>query len=473
MKAVPTVTGTVVWALCREAARALVAPLRTLLWLPQRAAAKRASAAALAAPPPSGDAALARFRERWPAVAKERPHVLVSAGETSGELHAVRLMQAVEAAGLRPRWSCFGGRRMAEAGGTCLFPLSDHAIMGIGGAFAALPLLVRALWRFVRMLRDDAPDLVVLVDYPGFHKVMAEAARRFGVPVVHYIAPQYWAWGPWRMQRYRKAVDATLAILPFEPALFMAAGIPCEYVGHPLLDRIAASEGERDRPARALLPADAPVLCLLPGSREREIRTHLPGMVATARALRADVPGLRVVLPHEEERRAASIGALLAAEDASFVEFRQGPIGDSIEAARVVLAKSGTGSLEACLRGTPTVVVYRVPNRFGTLAHRFLLTVPWFASANLIAGRQVVPELCFRTDAGWQAVTRAVQDLWREGPARARCEAGLAEVRRRLGAPGASARAARWILARCAPNRESNGSGAAPSRGASVQRSEA
>ena len=114
------------------------------------------------------------------------------------------------------RSSAFGGSALAAAGANVRFGLSEHAVMGVVGVLKQLPLILRAYADFVRLLRDDPPDLVVLVDYPGLHLVMAKACRRRSVPVLHYIAPQYWAWGPWRMRRYRRAVDATLTILPFE-----------------------------------------------------------------------------------------------------------------------------------------------------------------------------------------------------------------------------------------------------------------
>jgi lipid-A-disaccharide synthase len=426
----------------RELVRTATVPLHVALHGLHRAHWQRRARAALAAPRHDRDAdhELAAFLRAHPPA--RGGHVFVSAGEASGEAHAAGLLAAVAAAGARPRWTAFGGERLRAAGADVLYPLTEHAVMGIAGSLRALPFVVGAHRRFLELLRDDPPSLVVLVDYPGLHLVMARAARRHGIPVVHYIAPQYWGWGPWRLARYRRVVDATLTILPFEPAFFAPAGIASAYVGHPLLDQLAADAGVADT-------RNAPLLCIMPGSRRKEIALHLGPMVEIARRLRAARPELRVVLPHRDARRAEAIRTLLAAHDGGFVELELGATARWLRAARAVLVKSGTGSLEACLCGAPTVVVYVLHGVLGRFGYRHLLNVPWFAGANLIANREVARELAIRGAADWQAAEAALAELLDDGPARTASLRGAMEVRERLGAPGASARAARWILPFC------------------------
>lgn len=428
--------------LVRELARALASPLRMLCYLPSRSHWRTEAGRALAEPPPAGAGAdvehvTARLRA---AATRERgapPHVFVSAGEASGEGHAARLVKALAAEGIR--FSCFGGSSMAAAGGTLLYPLSQHAVMGLVGVLRHLPLLLRAHARFLRLLREDPPDLAVLVDYPGLHLVMAKAARRHGVPVLHYIAPQYWAWGPWRMRRYRRSVDATLTILPFEPRFFARHGIPAGYIGHPLLDQAV----EPAAPAAALpATADTPVLVVLPGSRSAEVRANLPGLVEVAARARAAVPALRVVIVHRDPRKAAVIRTMLTELGAAHLEVHEGALAPWLARARVVVAKSGTGSLEACLNGVPTVVVYRLANPLAVWGYRNLVQVPFIAAANLVAGRAVVPEFCFHAGRQWQDVAEATIALLGEGAVRSACLEGLREVRSRLGNPGATARVA-------------------------------
>ncbi len=433
----------VVGTLLRELVRTFLVPLRLLAYLPFRHHWRRVAKDVLAEMA-QADAAAATsdlrefFAKRRPGRGA-RPHLFVSAGEASGEQHAARLVQALPAT---VRTTAFGGHVLADVGALVRVQLSEHAVMGVRGVCKQLPLLLRAFADFLRLLRDDPPDLIVLVDYPGLHLVMAKAAKRRGIPVLHYVAPQYWAWGPWRMRRYRRAVDATLTILPFETAFFRRFRVPASYIGHPLLDDLAMSPPDAN--AVAAVRATR-TLVLLPGSRSAEITNNLPGMLTIAKALRARDPQLRVIAPHKNPRRTALIRELLAQHDAAFVEHHEGPLATWLAGAHLILAKSGTGSLEACLHGVPTIVVYQLHGMLSTLGYHNILSVPWIAAANLIAGQRVVPEHCFAGERGWQRVQQEAERLWSDEGAREAAIAGLTVVRRRLGQPGATARVAHIV----------------------------
>ncbi|HEX6810182.1 MAG TPA: lipid-A-disaccharide synthase [Planctomycetota bacterium] len=426
--------------LVREVLRALGTPLRLLGYLPfrhhWRRVAREVLDAAAHSAPEAAETSLREFFAKRRAPQAARPHLFVSAGEASGEAHAARLVRALDHS---VRCTAFGGHQLEQAGAVLRYALSEHAVMGITGVLRQLPLLLRAFASYLRMLRDDPPDLVVLVDYPGLHVVMAKAARRRKIPVLHYVAPQYWAWGPWRMRRYRRAVDATLTILPFETAFFRRFRIPAAYIGHPLLDDLA--EHPPDATSVASVRKQR-TLVLLPGSRRAEIEANLPGMLRIARELRAVDPACRVVLPHKDRRRTGLLRTMLAQHDAAFVEHHEGPLAPWLAGAWLILAKSGTGSLEACLHGNPTIVVYRLRGLVSTLGYHNILSVPWIAAANLIAGRAVVPEFCFHHAGGWDDVLAAARTMWAEGPDRSAVLEGLADVRQRLGAAGATARVA-------------------------------
>ena len=427
--------------LLRELVRTLLVPVRVLCYLPfrhhwRRLARRTLDEAAQATP---GDPAveLATFFARRRPLRGSMPHLFVSAGEASGELHAAKLVRALPRS---VRTSAFGGHQLVDAGATVRFHLSDHAVMGFFGVLRQLPLILRAFADFLRLLRDDPPDLVVLVDYPGLHLVMAKACKRAGVPVLHYVAPQYWAWGPWRMRRYRRAVDATLTILPFETSFFRRFAVPASYIGHPLLDELAGAPPD---PSQVATIRRRRTLVLMPGSRSAEIRTHLPGMLQVARTLHQREPGLRIVVPHKNPRRAALLRELLAQHrDGLEVEHHEGPLAPLLAGAHLVVAKSGTGSLEACLHGAPTIVVYQLRGLLGAIGYHSILSVPWIAAANLITGRPAVPEHCFAGASGWDRVRADAERLWFHDDARQRALAALAEVRSRLGAPGATARVA-------------------------------
>ena len=436
----------------REALRTLGTPLRLLAYLPMRRRWRRLAQQALAASAHGDpnqrddDDVAARLVERAlesgrVRTGKRRPRVFLSAGEASGDAHAARLCAAIQQ---QADVVAFGGPMLQKAGADVRYPLAEHAVMGVVAVLKQLPFVVRAYATFLRMLRDEPPDLVVLVDYPGLHLVMAKACKRARVPVLHYVAPQYWAWGPWRMRRYRRAVDATLTILPFETAFFRQFEVPARYIGHPLLDQIEAA------PVDDALLAEARstrTLCLLPGSRRSEIEANLPGMLAVAAKIHAADPSMRVVVAHRDPRREELLRTAIEAAAMPFVQLRIGPLAPWLMGARLCLAKSGTGSLEACLFGNPVIVVYKLRSALATIGYHNILSVPFIAAANLIAGREVVPEFCFHGEDGWERVGNAAMRLWTDEDARRNCERGLAEVKARLGGSGATERTASIIHA--------------------------
>lgn len=427
-------------ALLRESLRALLVPLQILWFLPQRARWRAAATRALAAPAEPVDV-LAQFLAAHPPAHGRPLHLFLSAGEASGLRHAAALLTEVQAAGVPLRCSAFGGDELARLGARVLFPLAEHAVMGVAGVLRELPRILHAFATYLRVLRDDRPDLVVLVDYPGLHLVMAHAARRRRIPVVHYIAPQYWAAMPWRVARYRRAVDATLTILPFESRWLRAQGIPAEYVGHPLLGTLP--------PRSSAPPADPPgppLLLLLPGSRRAEIEAHLPAFAAIAARLQQQIPDLQVIVAHTDARRELLLRQLLADRDGR-IALQIGPLAPLLARATLALVKSGTGSLETALHGVPNLVVYRVRGALMDAIGDWLLTVPFIAMANLLAGRQIVPEFRFHGAAGWTAVEQAASRLLRDAPARAAARRDLDDLRARLGTAGAQRSAGAWIAA--------------------------
>ena len=433
---------TVLATLLRELVRAFSSPFRLLAYLPFRRQWRRRAAKALEAAAKqagSDDEALAQFYAKRRPQRGEQPHLFISAGEASGELHAARLVTALPD---DLRVTAFGGSQLTAAGADVRFGLSEHAVMGLVGVLKQLPLILRAFASYLRMLRNDPPDLIVLVDYPGLHLVMAKAANRKKIPVLHYIAPQYWAWGPWRMRRYRRAVDATLTILPFETEFFRRQNVPAAYIGHPLLDEIAESPPIDKAVAEV---RSRKTLVVMPGSRRAEIQANLEGMLRVASKLRERDPDLRIVLPHKNPRRTEMIRALLKELGANDVEHHEGPLSHWLRGAHMVLAKSGTGSLEACLHGNPTIVVYKLRGLLATIGYHNILSVPWIAGANLIANRAVAPEHCFAGDAGWQSVARDAERLWFDEAAREACKRDLQDVQTRLGAPGATARVSKIV----------------------------
>ncbi len=357
------------------------------------------------------------------------PTVAVVAGEASGDTHAANLVR--ELRGLVPdlRVWAVGGSALAAAGAEIAYPSERIAGMGLVEAAGRLPALAEARRRVVDRFRAAPPDLFVPVDFGGLNLRLATAARRAGVPVVYYVPPKMWAWGGWRVRRLREAVDEALVILPFEEAFFLDRGVPARYVGSPVADDV----GER-----AYAP-EPDLVALLPGSRPGEVSRIWPVLLAAAKRLArsrpvrfaaAVAPGLdRALL----ERPLARAGVSVDLTDAHSH--------DLIARSRVVLAASGTVTLECALVGAPVVAVYRVsPVTYAV--GRLLVRVPFFTLPNLVAGRRVIPELL---QPAPEAVAREAISLLDAGPARQAVLDGLAEVRASVGGPGASRRAAEAV----------------------------
>lgn len=365
------------------------------------------------------------------------PRIFVSAGEPSGDRHGARLVEALRSRFPTATIEAFGGPKMAEAGAVVRDRMEGFTALGFVEVVEKIPRHWRLLQALRARFRGGAYHLVILIDYPGFHLRVAEAARAAGIPVLYYIAPQLWAWNPGRARRFAAAVDGLAAILPFEPAFFTGIGVAAEFVGHPLNDGLPLPR----EVARATLGAATTerILALFPGSRDGELRRLWPAFRDAACRLLADRRCDRVI---------AAATADGGYPDPGPVEVWRGDPAVVFAAADAALAKSGTTTLEAALADLPMVVAYRVHPLTAVLARR-LLRVPWISLVNLVAGDQVVPELVQDQANGERLAAEVAPLLDPQHPAAARQRQGLAEVRKRLGGPGAAERVAamaeRWL----------------------------
>ena len=362
--------------------------------------------------------------------------IFLSAGEPSGDLHGAAVVRALRERLPHAALDAFGGPRMAEAGATVLFPMEGFAAFGIVEVIEKIPAHYLLLRRMERAFARNGYDLVILIDYPGFHLHVAEAAHRAGIPVLYYIAPQLWAWRPQRAKRLAAACDRLAVILPFEEAFFRNVGVEADYVGHPLLDQGAPPTRARRAP-RSASGRESACSRLFPGSRAGEIKrlwpSHARGGADAAR------PGYR------DAGRRRGHGPAGHARDAypgseRFTLVR----GDSpgvLAAADAGIVKSGTSTLEAALTDTPMVVPYKV-NAITAFLTRRLVTVKWASLVNLIADREVVPEFLQEALSAERLVEAVAPLLDAANPATVAQREGLALVRERLGTPGAAERVA-------------------------------
>lgn len=372
--------------------------------------------------------------------------VYLVAGEASGDILGARLMAALRRQRPDLRFAGVGGERMAEQGLTSLFPMRELALMGLLEVLPNLRRLARRMDQAAADIAARRPAVLVTIDAPSFTLRLAERVRPSGVKVVHYVAPQVWAWRPGRVEKIRRRVDRILALLPFEPPFFEAAGIPVTFVGHPVLESGAdAGDAARFRAAQGIAEGDRPVI-VMPGSRRTEVRRLLGTFGEALRLIAAEVPRLRPVVP-----LAGPVEATVRAGTAGWpvppLLLREaGERQDAFAAAEAGLIKSGTSSLEMAVAGIPHVVGYRVNPLTAAIVRR-LIQVPHASLVNLLAEREVVPERLQENCTPEKLAAELIR-LLREPQAVATQRTGFAEVLAKLRPPEGvpSEAAARAVL---------------------------
>ncbi len=366
-----------------------------------------------------------------------RRRLLISCGEASGDLYAAELVRRLmpTVAGLEVFG--LGGDGLAAQGARLVAHVRDLAVVGLAEVVTAVPRLLRIRRALLAEVDAQRPDLAVLVDYSGFNLRLARALKRRQIPIVYYVSPQVWAWRKGRLKAIRETVAHMMVLFPFEPEVYQAAGVPVTFVGHPLLDLVRPAADRTQFLVGLGLDPGRPLVAVLPGSRHREVALNLPPLAGALERLQRSRPALQFALALAPSIERAAVRARLGRLPVTLV---RGETHALLGAADLGLVASGTATVEGALLGTPMVVVYRVSGLSYLLGRRFV-KVPHYAMANLIAGRRVVPELI---QAGFTAesVEREALALL-DDPGRAlRMRRDLAEVRCRLGGPGASERAA-------------------------------
>jgi lipid-A-disaccharide synthase len=367
---------------------------------------------------------------------------MVVAGEASGDLHGADL--AAQILARDPGYELFGiaGARMRAAGVRALTRIEDVAGLGLAELAPTIRRTLGALRELKLILKRERPDLLILIDFADFNMRLAAAAKRAGVPVLYYITPQVWAWRRGRIDKLIERADRLAVVLPFEAELYARAGSRVTFVGHPLLDRVAPAQDRAATLVRHGLASHARPLALLPGSRRGEIRYLLRPMVEAARVLAAD-HGLAPVIALAPTLTAAQLRDE-GRTDLEGIAVVEGDTYSIIAAADLTITASGTATLETTLLGCPMVVAYRLSPLTYALARVLVRGVEFIAMPNILAQRQVVPEL-IQSQVTVRNLVRAAENLMVE-PLRSETRAALLGLRARLGEPGASARVAAIAL---------------------------
>jgi lipid-A-disaccharide synthase len=362
----------------------------------------------------------------------------IVAGEASGDLHAAEVVRELKR--LDPTLQTFGigGDLLAGEGMRVLHHAREMGIVGLFNVLRNLRMFRRIFNELVETIARERPDAVILVDYPDFNLRLARRCKAMKIRVIYYISPQVWAWRRRRVEQVKRYVDRMLVIFPFEEDFYRQHNVPVTYVGHPLIDELARGTGSQ--PVGAGWRAGAALhLALMPGSRRHEIEALLPPMLEAVSILKRE----REVDAFVIQAPTIASAQLLAImqRDGTYVRVVPHDRGEALSEADVALSSSGTATLESAIVGTPVVVMYRLSAATHWLARR-LVKLPNFSLVNIVAGKRVVPEL-LQHDVNGARIAVEVRTLLEQ---RDRVRGDLADVRKKLGAPGASRRAAEAIM---------------------------
>jgi lipid-A-disaccharide synthase len=371
--------------------------------------------------------------------------ILVVAGEASGDLVGAGLARALLRRRPGVRLVGAGGARMREAGVELVQDATRHATVGIVEAFRNAASYAKLYRRLVSSLRRDRPGAVVLIDLPDFNIKFGRHVRECGIPLMYYVSPQVWAWRAGRVKTLARLVSRMLVIFEFEEELYRRAGVDVRFVGHPLLDVIDAEGFRTDLRERLGVPEGGRLIGLLPASRKEQFARHGPLLLRAAALIRDRIPGARFALalaPTLDPALARRASSKAGFDDAAVL---RGETYDVMAASDLLLMASGTATVEATIFGTPMIVTYK-SSALNALVFRAMAKVRHVSMANIIEGREVIPEFLQGRARPELIAAEAVSLIEGGGLGLERMRADLVRVREKLGGPGAGDRAAAEVL---------------------------
>jgi lipid-A-disaccharide synthase len=363
-------------------------------------------------------------------------YIMLIAGEASGDLHAANLVKAFKKKS-DLKFIGIGSTALKKEGVQIMMDSKELAVVGITEVFSKLPHILKGIKTAKRALRQFRPDLLILIDFPDFNLLIAGIAKRMGIPVLYYISPQIWAWRSGRVNKIRRLVDHMAVILPFEANFYRKHGVSATFVGHPLLDSVQPlSEAIFEKNL-----SGPPVLGILPGSRDKEILNHLPIMLDAARQLKAHFPDMKVLVSLASSLERNFVEQILD-KYRGFLEAElvEGGAENTFNQSTILVAVSGTVTLEAALAGVPMVIVYRV----SPLSYRLgktLIRIKYISLINIVARRELLPEL-IQEKATSENIFSAVKNMLGNPGQAALLHKQLVWMRNAFGRPGASDRVA-------------------------------
>jgi lipid-A-disaccharide synthase len=320
----------------------------------------------------------------------ESKKILIVAGEASGDLHGSSLMRELKNINSQLQFFGIGGDKMKKEGMELIYHIDKLSIMGFFEVLKNLNLIREVMKAMIKAVEQRKPDLIILIDYPGFNLRFAKRVKKMGIPIVYYISPQVWAWGGNRAKKMKGLIDKMIVIFPFEVEIYKRFNIDCEFVGHPLLEVVRPVLSREDFQSKFALRKNEVLLGLLPGSRWQEVEKILPIMIASAELLESRIKNLRVMLGLASTIKKEGVQTILD-QFKSKVEIIENLTYDLIKHSDILLVTSGTATLESAILGTPFVVLYKT-SLWTYLFAKSLVSIPNIALANVVAGKRIVPE---------------------------------------------------------------------------------
>ncbi|MDD5005132.1 MAG: lipid-A-disaccharide synthase [Candidatus Omnitrophica bacterium] len=373
----------------------------------------------------------------------EQKKIFIVAGEVSGDMHAASLIKELKTLNPSIKFMGLGGKRMEEQGVHLFFDLTKIAVVGFTEIFKNLFLFRKIFYGFIKNAEREKPDLIILVDYPGFNLRLAKELKKRGFKILYYISPQIWAWGEKRIKIIRQNVDKMIVLFDFEKEIYQKNGIDVEFVGHPLLDSIELNLSKDEFAKSLSIQNKNPIISLLPGSRNNEVTKILPIMINSAKLIYEEFPQTQFLVLSSSN---VDINAYH-----NFIKESHLPIRmldsqhyNAIANSDLALVASGTATLETAILKTPMIIVYKVS--FFTWAYaKSMIKIPYIGLVNVVARRQMVPEFVqFKARPG--LIAREAISILKDREKYNNLRNELSQIKMHLGSPGASKRTAEIAL---------------------------
>ena len=370
-------------------------------------------------------------------------NVFIVAGEASGDMHAAHLVEILKKLDPELHFSGLGGKKMKEAGVELFDDLTRFAVVGFTEVLKHYGSFKKIFDAFLAKVRAAKPDAVILVDYPGFNLRLAKELKKLNTKVIYYISPQVWAWKENRVSLIKSSVDRMIVLFPFEKEFYARHGLDVFWSGHPLMDEKKILR-TKEKFLESLGLSDYKLtIALLPGSREGEVKRHLPVMIKTAELLNREFPMIQYLLVKAPTINDQLIKKYLP-ENFQQIKIVDGNSYDGLNAANLAVVASGTATLETALLEKPMVVIYKTSFLTWLLARSFI-KIPYIGLVNVVAGEKIVPE-CIQFDATPLRIAEELKNIFTNEPRLANIKDALKKVKDSLGPPGASERAAKEVL---------------------------